>query len=96
MRKLKLDLDDLTVEAFETVKSPAAEGTVQGHAKTCETWEENCSTVEYLSEDPTACFMCGTGFYSECCSAFCTADCGQTATCTHSNYTCGDACTQVC
>jgi hypothetical protein len=34
MRKLKLDLDDLTVEVFETVKSPAAEGTVMGHAPT--------------------------------------------------------------
>ena len=34
MRKLRLDLDDLTVEAFETVKAAAARGTVVGHAPT--------------------------------------------------------------
>jgi len=32
MRKLKLDLDALTVEAFETVEEAVDAGTVVGHA----------------------------------------------------------------
>ena len=47
MRKLKLDLNDLTVEAFETVEARADEGTVVGHAPTftriCGSCEISCN-----------------------------------------------------
>lgn len=34
MRKLKLDVAALTVEAFDTVTTPAPDGTVVGHGPT--------------------------------------------------------------
>jgi hypothetical protein len=85
MRKLKLDLDDLMVEAFETVDTPAAEGTVEAHGRTITV---ACGTC-YVSCNYSACPVDCTGFYSECCSI--------DGPCTPSyDYTCGEACTAVC
>ena len=79
MKKLKLNLDDLRVESFDTssmVNLP--NGTVHGQVftETCATWEDSCSP---------------TGAFAETCWDTCTGDatadlCGGTPGCT--NDTC--------
>lgn len=84
MRKLKLDLDDLTVEAFDTVATDAPEGTVVGHIRTV---TAQCGSCQ-ISCNGTCPLPCSGGFYSECCSG---DGCNPTF-----DYTCGEACTAVC
>lgn len=88
MRKLKLDLDDLTVEAFETVKSPGAEGTVMGHAQTQQCGDTVYPISYFLSACPLDCYS-NDGFYSDCCSD---------SFCMHGSYvySCGEPCTEFC
>ena len=64
MKKLKLDLDDLTVEAFETGEDLAAVGTVEGHGPTI----SQCGGSCWISCNGTCPHPCSGGFYSECCT----------------------------
>lgn len=73
MRKLKLDIEAITVESFQTQSKPAMRGTVAGH-----------DTVE--SACPTACWtQCPSGCLTQCDASDCTA-CNPTAQCT---WNCG-------
>jgi hypothetical protein len=51
MRKLKLDLNELTVEAFDTEVVPAARGTVEGE----EQYTYFCDTDECTGVNGTSC-----------------------------------------
>jgi len=57
MRKLKLRLDALTVEAFETVEASAEVGTVVGHAPTITA----CGGTCYISCNGTCPLPCTAG-----------------------------------
>lgn len=62
MRKLKLKLDELRVESFDTANTPAARGTVLGNEEysyNCYT-EPECRTPGYASCDATRCHWCST------------------------------------
>jgi hypothetical protein len=92
MRKLKLDLEHLTVESFDTEPTAAGEGTVEAHGRTITV---ECGTCE-VSCNPSNCYMCPSdgGFHTECCTentACCSYGCD-----TSEAYTCGEACTAVC
>lgn len=85
MKKMKLDLDDLKVESFETTaESQDGEGTVYG----------------YITQDLTQCGDC-TNFLCEptnnrTCGSTCGPTCGNTCgnTCPSTcNNTCGSTCT---
>jgi hypothetical protein len=61
MRKLKLNVEAITVESFQTQSKPAMRGTVAGH-----------DTVE--SACPTACWtQCPSGCLTQCDASDCTA-----------------------
>jgi hypothetical protein len=87
MRKLKLQLDDLQIDSFDTTTPPKAKGTVFGEQCTCYT---QCT-----------CPGCPT-CYDSCngtCGASCNGTCGATcdASCYGScdwtcDYSCGDSC----
>jgi hypothetical protein len=53
MRKLKLDLDELAVEAFDTAAFPAMRGTVEGE----EQYTYFCDTCECTGPNGTSCNM---------------------------------------
>lgn len=53
MRKLKLDLDELAVEAFDTATVPAQRGTVEG----AEQYTYLCGTGECTGPNATSCDM---------------------------------------
>lgn len=60
MKKLKLDLDDLAVEAFETVEESVNVGTVVGHAPTITLCGGSCwiscnGTCPYPCTNPEDC-----------------------------------------
>jgi hypothetical protein len=60
MGKMKLHLDALAVESFETAETLAARGTVLGHEEYsyfCDTRPE-CRTGAYASCGVTRCYMC--------------------------------------
>jgi len=84
MRKLKLDLDDLTVEAFDTVTTHAPDGTVVGYGPTLTAQCGSC----WISCNGTCPLPCTGGFYSECCTG---DGCNPTF-----DYSCGEACTVSC
>ena len=113
MKKLKLDLDALAVESFEADAREGQSGTVAAHVFTAQCGGTNVCTVSchadtcYASCNGNSCISCygtcpkpceGTGgFYSECCSNFCTPYCATGSPgCTIWEPTCGEACTQVC
>jgi hypothetical protein len=78
MRKLKLQLDDLQVDTFQTTPAEKPKGTVFGEQCTCYT---NCT-----------CPGCPT-CYASCngtCGGTCDGTCG--ASCAGTCDTCGDAC----
>ncbi|HEX2203077.1 MAG TPA: pinensin family lanthipeptide [Longimicrobium sp.] len=65
MRKIKLELDTLAVQSFETSALQGAEGTVVAHAKTgfdpdCGSAYDNCPSARCATLDPVACqtFYC--------------------------------------
>lgn len=53
MRKLKLDLNELAVEAFDTAAVPATRGTVEGK----EQYTYFCDTDECTGPNGTSCNM---------------------------------------
>lgn len=53
MKKLKLRIESLTVESFQTAADSARRGTVRGHGDDC-TWFDSCFCE-------TAYAVCGTG-----------------------------------
>lgn len=59
MRKLKLNLDDLSVEAFDTAEAPTPRGTVEGNEEYtyfCDTCE--CTGVNGTSCNWSRCYTC--------------------------------------
>jgi hypothetical protein len=54
-RKLRLDVDSLSVDSFDTEGMEKARGTVEAHAE-C-TWFATCLC-------PTAYYYCGDGYYT--------------------------------
>ncbi len=86
-RKLKLNLDELAIDSFDTTKSEARNGTVFGEQCTCYTQCTcpGCPTC-YASCNGTCGGTCG----ENTCAASCNGTCGA-ATCGYScNYTdCG-------
>ncbi|MCG8454976.1 MAG: pinensin family lanthipeptide [Holophagales bacterium] len=85
MKKLKLDLDDLKVESFET---------------TPETGEEAKGTVYgYITQDLTICDGCNDPTNQNTCASTCGSTCGNTcgSTCgTTCASTCGNTCGATC
>ncbi len=82
MKKLKLNLDDLKVESFETTpEQPKPKGTVVGNAEPTE-----LQPCDY-SENPTDC-LCVT--YAATCPNTCYNTCASTCS------TCGSTCEQTC
>jgi hypothetical protein len=76
MGKIRLQLDTLAVESFDTTQPLRAEGTVEGHQFTigCQPITDGCQTA-----DPTCyrtCASCGgETCYSACLFFTCTCDC---------------------
>ena len=61
MRKLRLSLEELDVESFDTDDARAARGTVQANEEytwSCDTELDPCRTPGYASCDYTRCFWC--------------------------------------
>ena len=99
MKKLKLNLDDLKVESFETVpESLAAKGTVKGaddHTvpgyNTCNLTCQGLPTCDYgptcLGTCPSAC-TCGSGCFGSCITCGGNWTCWQTGGCPTCNYWC--------
>lgn len=54
MNKLKLHLDDLAVESFDTVRMEKAKGTVVGEQCTC----PGVNTCDFTCDDPTCANTC--------------------------------------
>ena len=88
MRKLKLDLDALTVESFEPSKEKSAAGTIRGYLSAyyelChegDTWQLSC-TCEPTCNDQT-CYNCGGS--AGCNTVGCT---DFSCTCNQLSYTC--------
>ncbi|HEY0017519.1 MAG TPA: hypothetical protein VGC13_14505 [Longimicrobium sp.] len=76
MQKLRLNLDALTVESFNTTDGDAAQrGTVQAHRPT-PTQSLECESFDYCGTGATDC-GCGTAA-SEC--GTCATNCGTCAT----------------
>ena len=87
MRKLKLDLDALTVESFEPSKEKSEAGTVRGYLSAyyelChegDTWQGSCTCEPTCNEQ--TCYNCGSGGCN-------------TAGCPNTNYTCSCGCAQI-
>ncbi len=82
MKKLKLDLDALEVESFDTAAAGAARGTVKGYYT-----EE--PPKDYIETMQFTCTTCPSGPSCPCPSAGCPTgytECGQD---TCGNWTCG-------
>lgn len=90
MNKLKLRMDDLRVESFETLARGAdARGTVRGHEPSV-----HCSNTCTANPDCTLEFMCET--YGDCTLAgSCEGTCGRSCdnTC---QVSCGGTCDVTC
>jgi hypothetical protein len=85
MRKLKMDLDELMVESFETAAESAERGTVHGHLSI------RCDTVNATCDDANTCGGDTCNFAQNTCADSCgicgtylcpsvaplTGDCGQ-------------------
>jgi hypothetical protein len=85
MKKLKLDLDALTVESFAPSKAPAEAGTVRGYLtayyELCypdQTWEDSCTCEPTCNADTCyTCYNCGgtagcaTGGSDPACTSTC-------------------------
>jgi hypothetical protein len=100
--KLKLNLDQLSVDSFDTTKPEAKTGTVFGEQCTCYT---NCTCPGCYTCDASCNGTCGATCDASCngtCGATCDASCNGTCydyTC--NRYDCGATalqtnCNQVC
>ncbi|HEX6373514.1 MAG TPA: hypothetical protein VF006_31605 [Longimicrobium sp.] len=96
MRKLKLELDSLVVQSFETTTPEGpARGTVHGRAEAgpdtpyCGTVDVNCKYTEQYSCEGTCEDTCAESCYGSCHSCI--------ASCSPSCYlTCGASCPNTC
>ena len=91
MNKLKLVLDDLSVESFDTTTVKKERGTVMGEQCTCPTV---CTCPGCPSCDPTCAYTCDDQTCPNCptCADSCNGTCpGQGWTC---NESCGGTCFQ--
>ncbi|HEX8906720.1 MAG TPA: hypothetical protein VF771_17855 [Longimicrobiaceae bacterium] len=79
MRKIRLDLDSISVDSFEVTREPGTKGTVRGHV---------CCAC--CCCDPCCCTCCDT--CQATCPNTCLATCGDTCqTCDYSCWgTCGE------
>ncbi len=85
MKKLKLDLEDLSVESFATTPEPRAEGgTVFGQQCTCYT---QCTCPGCPTCDASCNGTCGGT-----CDASCNGTCGDTCNCPTGDYSCAGDC----
>jgi hypothetical protein len=81
MRKLKLDLDQLTVDSFDTNPSDDTQrGTVQGFSHFCHTLLDTCDTCDPSCASCVSCYgtcynTCGPSCYGTC--ATCQTNCEQ-------------------
>ncbi len=82
--KLKLNLDDLSVDTFDTTSVRKEKGTVFGEQCTCYT-ECTCPGC------PTCDATCENTCAYTCDDASCAGTCGDTC-----DYTCGDTCGPSC
>lgn len=82
MNKLELDLEQLTVESFETDVTSGSKGTVHAHAP--ETWgcdSEKCQTYWSCEGNPSACdWLCSHTMDGTCLEDSCSCP-GTTCTC---------------
>jgi hypothetical protein len=63
MRKLRLNLEELHVESFDTDDAAAARGTVVGNEEfswSCPTDDTGCRTPGYASCQQTRCYWCSS------------------------------------
>ena len=65
MRKLKMDLDALLVESFDTAREPAERGTVQGH------FSLRCDTVNATCDGGNTCGYPTCNFAQNSCAESC-------------------------
>jgi hypothetical protein len=88
MKKLKLDLEDLSVESFATTPEPRAEGgTVFGQQCTCYT---QCTCPGCPTCDASCNGTCG-GTCGGTCDASCNGTCDGSC-----DFSCGDTCGDTC
>ena len=91
MGKIRLDVDALRVESFETSAGAAPRGTVRGHGDTlaydrCDTNEANCTLYcpggsggASCDGSCDSCYGCGTDTAAASCNGTCAgATCGET------------------
>jgi hypothetical protein len=87
MAKLKLDLDSLTVESFETTEQDQREGTVHGAQATLATCMHSCFTCAL------SCFRtCDASCQVLSCHGTCSPTCFTCGTSCHQVRTCGASC----
>jgi hypothetical protein len=101
MKKIRLDLDTLSIESFDTMVTPEERGTVQGHIPP-DTYARYCSdgttcydSCDYCSgyvscnasECGTCATNCGTCYATDCGTCY-DATCGQTYCGTCDPYCC--------
>lgn len=94
MKKLRLELDALRVESFDTAGGAGGRGTVQGHNVTYgESWDWPCEPVDSdYTADPA---QCQTQAYT--CAASCNGTCHSCNGTCHSCYaTCYGSCQRTC
>lgn len=84
MNKLKLNLDELSVESFDTMKSEKTRGTVVGEQCTCYTYCDTCPGCPTC--DASCNGTCDASCNGTCYEATC-VDCGS------GDYTCDGYCT---
>ncbi len=91
--KLRLNLDQLTVDSFDTSTVAAEKGTVFGEQCTCWT---NCTCPGCPTCDNTACGQASCEGTCNTCGASCYGTCYDTcAGCPSGGYTCWETCGQT-
>ena len=83
MKKLKLHLEDLRIDSFQTSPPEKPKGTVFGEQCTC--WTQ-CTCPGCPTCDASCNGTCGAS-----CNGTCAASCGGTC-----DYTCGNTCDYTC
>lgn len=95
MHKLKLELEALRVESFETTRDEGGRGTVQIHLRLSD--YGTCPPVEpqpYVTENPAD---CPATAYDYTCAASCNGTCNSCyGTCVSCNGTCYGSCQYTC
>jgi hypothetical protein len=96
MAKLKLQLEDLRIDSFDTTPTQKPKGTVFGEQCTCYT---NCTCPGCPTCDASCNGTCDASACNGTCDASCNGTCGASCdfTCAWTcDYTCGDSCGNSC